>query len=321
MNKKPLREIFDAMYHGKYQFDDFLVSPIEDHYEMIFSKTGSGRRIFKPKPMLKVFHTFLNLFVFERLPLNERVVFSYRKGYSAINAVEVHSKSKYFYQTDIKAFFDSINSSLVRSTILAGLGSCAVSDFDSYVDRVINIVCVDDCLPVGFPSSAPLSNAVLYKFDNSLEEYCLAKGLIYTRYADDIILSGSSREALIGATEEIQRRLSECASEKLELNLGKTKQYQVGGKVKILGMMILPNGRVTPDSKRKNDLEVWLHYYQNDKKKFENMVKGADEQERLDKVGGLLNYMNSVDPAYVNKLRRKFGAATVDLILHRNLSS
>jgi RNA-directed DNA polymerase len=321
MNKRPLHEIFDAMYHGKYRFDEFVHAPIDGQYEVVVSKSNSGRRVLKPRAALKTYHGFLNLFLFERLPINERVVFSYRKGFSALQAVKVHGDSKYFYQTDIQSFFNSIDESLIRSTISRGIGASPVSDLDQYLDRILELVCIDGALPVGFPASAPLSNAVLCEFDLSLEAYCSAHELLYTRYADDIIISASRKDGLIGLTDEIQARLNTCSGGKLRLNAKKTKYFQVGGKIKILGMMILPNGRITPDSKRKRDLELWLHFFQNDREKFNEMVSGDDEQARLDRVSGLLNYMNSIDPEYLNKLRRKFGLTTIDLILHRSLGS
>lgn len=321
MNKRPLRDIFEAMYHGKHRFEDFVSSPIEHQYEALASTKGSGRRILKPGATLKVYHTFLNLFVFEKLPINDRVVFSYRKGFSARQAVEAHREGRYFYQTDIQSFFDSISKDSVRSTIVSGLDSSQISDLDNYIERILELVCVDGSLPVGFPASAPLSNAVLRNFDNTFEDHCNSRDLIYTRYADDIIVSSRTKEPLLGLTDVIQGQLDQFSNGAFCINARKTKYYQVGGKIKILGMMILPNGRITPDSRRKRELELWLHFYQNDKTKFYKAVQGEDEQGRLDKVGGLLNYMNSIDPDYIDKLRRKFGVVAIDLILHRSIGS
>jgi RNA-directed DNA polymerase len=319
MTKKTLKSLFDAMYHGKFDFNDFLNAPMSEYYDALQLNSSKGRRILRPKPKLKVYHTFLNLFVFEQLPLNEKVVFSYRKGFNASNAVEVHAGSKYFYQTDIRSFFDSIDSELVRSTIIQGVSGSPVEDLEIHLDRIIQLVCVGETLPVGFPSSAPLSNAVLYRFDDSLEQYCSSLNVRYTRYADDIIISGASKDALVDLSAEIQARLDSFASPKLRLNPKKTKYFQVGNKVKILGMMILPNGKVTPDTKKKRELEVLLHFYLNDKEKFSSMV-GGEEQEGVDRLAGNLNYVDSIDPDYTNKLRRKFGATTIDILLHRGFS-
>lgn len=319
MTKKSLRTLFDEMYHGKFNFDDFLYSPMGGNYEFVSQGEKERRRILKPKPKLKVYHTFLNLLVFEHLPLNERVVFSYRKGFSAFNAVESHKHSKYFFQTDINSFFDSIDSELIRATITNGSSACPVADLEDHIDRILELVCVDNALPIGLPASSPLSNAVLYDFDNNLEKLCIQKELIYTRYADDIIISGLNNSALSNLEDTTQGLLNEFASKKLCLNIKKTKYYHIGNKIKILGLMILPNGKVTPDTKKKRELEVLIHFYLSNKEKFFTLIEG-EEEDGLDKICGQLNYVNSIDPDYTNKLRKKFGATTIDTLLHRGFS-
>lgn len=319
MTKQTLRSLFDAMYHGKYSFDDFLSIPMRENYELVTQSGNERRRILKPTQRLKIYHTFLNLFVFEHLPLNKDVVFSYRKGFSALDAVRKHRDSRYFFQTDISSFFDSIDGKLLRATLSNGISACPVADINDFIDRILELVCIDDALPVGFPASAPLSNAVLYQFDNNLDKLCNDKSLHYTRYADDIIISGLDNSALNNMPSEIQGLLNIFASTKLHLNLKKTKHYQVGNKIKILGMMILPNGRITPDTKKKKELEVLLHFFQSDREKFSVLVEG-EEEDGLDKICGQLNYVNSIDPDYINKLRRKFGATTIDTLLHRSFT-
>lgn len=331
MTKQPLQELFDAMYHGKPSFDEFLHSSMQENYEVVSPGSTGRRKILKPKDSLKIYHKFLNLFLIEFLPINERVVFSYRKGFGAINAVEKHSHGRYFFQTDISSFFDSIDSSLTRSVILAGSDFCPISDIREYIDRVIDLVCVDDSVPVGFPVSAPLSNSVLFGFDNEIEVVCRNLDLTYSRYADDIIISGQQQESLLGIDDIIQEKLHSFASPKFNINRAKTKFFQVGSKIKILGMMILPNGKISPDTKKKRDLEVLLHFYITNRPRFNQMIvkmksrPGKDievhEDEYPDILSGNLNYVDSIDPDYTNKLRRKFGAATIDMLIHKGFSN
>lgn len=331
MTKQPLQTLFDAMYHGKLSFHDFLHSEMPQNYVVVSPGSADKRTIFKPKETLKTYHKFLNLFLFELLPINERVVFSYRKGVGAVNAVEKHRHGRYFFQTDIRSFFHSIDSSLIRSVILAGADSCAISDVDQHIDRIIDLVCIDDSVPIGFPASAPLSNSVLFNFDNEMESICKNLELEYSRYADDIIISGQKQSSLLGMDDAVQEKLHTFASQKFSINRKKTRFFQVGGKIKILGMMILPNGTISPDTKKKRDLEVLLHFYLSDRDKFTQMI--ADIRTRARKnlentedageeiLSGNLNYVDSIDPDYTNKLRRKFGAATIDMLIHKGFSN
>jgi RNA-directed DNA polymerase len=119
--------------------------------------------------------------------------------------------------------------------------------------------------------------------------------------------------------QEIQDRLIRCASDKLHLNPKKSKHFQIGGKVKILGVMILPNGKITIDSKLKSEMEVLLYFYINNKEKFLDCAD-HDEQKAIGRITGFLNYANSIDQEYLNKLRKKFGATIIDTLLHRPLT-
>jgi len=330
MTRQPLQTLFEAMYHGKVSYDDFLHSEMQQNYEIVFPGSRDKRAIYKPKENLKTYHKFLNLFLIELLPLNERVVYSYRRGVGAVNAVQRHRQGRYFFQTDIRSFFYSIDSALIKRVILAGAGLSAISDIEQHIDRIIDLVCIDDTVPIGFPVSAPLSNAVLFDFDNEVEFICKKLDLEYSRYADDIIISGQHQKNLLDMDNCVQEKLHAFASDKFFINRKKTRFFQVGGKIKILGMMILPNGTISPDSKKKRELEVLLHFYLTDRDKFDQMIvdmrtragKGFKDSDDAgeDILSGNLNYVDSIDPEYTNKLRRKFGAATIDMLIHKGFS-
>jgi RNA-directed DNA polymerase len=319
MTKKPLSTLFDALYHGKFDFGDFMYGRVEENYDVVMAGAASHRRnIFRPNKNLKAYQTFLKIFVFEYLGINKDVVYSYRKGCSAYDAVAKHAHSKYFFQADISSFFANTNRALVKETILRSRDECPVLDLEDSIERILDLVCANDSLPIGFPSSAPISNAILFNFDNAFSQHCQERNLIYTRYSDDIIVSADTKDSFGFIVKDIQEYLIENASEKFHLNPKKSRYFQVGGKVKILGMMILPNGKITIDSKLKSSMEVLLHFYINNKKNFIEMIEG-DEEAGLGKLTGYLNYANSIDATYLAKLRKKFGATIVDTLMHRTL--
>lgn len=319
MIKKSLQDLFNAVYHGKFDFADFIGGQVESHYDVVIAgPSGHRREIVRPDRALKAYLTFVKAFVIEYLPINEDVVFSYRKGFSAFDAVAKHAHGRHFFQADIAAFFPNIDRGLIRRTILAAKEQCPVLNLEDTIERILDLVCVDDALPVGFPTSAPISNAILLEFDNDLAAFCRGRDLVFSRYSDDIVVSGQSKDALQGIEEEIQDRLSRLVSDRLWLNQGKSRHFKVGGKVKILGLMILPNGVITIDSKLKSEMEVLLHFYLSNRQIFVEK-NGGDEESGADKLTGYLNYAKSIDPAYLAKLRRKFGATSIDILMHRTL--
>lgn len=315
--KKPLEVLFQSMYHDKLDFNDFAHGVLEENYSTFERREDSKvRTIIKPSKKLKTFHTFLNLFLFEHLPINDRVVFSYRKGFSAYDAVAPHSAGRHFFQADIRDFFASVDRGLIRQTIERGKDCAPISDVDVYIDRILDLVCIDDSLPPGLPASPVISNAVLLPFDHETESYCRMIGCNYTRYSDDLIVSGPAREPLESLRERFSWSLESTLGPRFRLNSHKSKLFKTGGKVSILGLTILPNGRVSIDSRVRTETEVLLHFYLTDRAKFSNRA-GGDAEKASERVSGYLNYVNATDQIYLEKLRRKYGATTIDMFLHR----
>ena len=84
-------------------------------------------------------------------------------------------------------------------------------------------------------------------------------------------------------------------------------------------MVLLPNGTVSVDSSIKSEVEVLIHFYLRDRNKFADRVDG-DPRKAEARLSGLLNYVNTIDQSYHEKLRKKFGVAVVDYFLHRSFS-
>jgi len=310
MAKQTLESLFEAMYHGKYDYRDFLSTPVSS----LHRKVPLKNRIFhKADEKLQAYHKFLNLFLFDFLKVNTEVVYSYRKGKNVIDAVQRHAKSRHFLKADLKNFFGSIDSSMISSCILENSENLPASDIHEHIERIVSLVSFDNMLPPGFSTSPPLSNACLYGFDNKIESYCKNKELIYTRYSDDIIISGST-ERLYGLGNIVESFLEESFSGKLQLNPAKTKYNTVGGKIKLLGVVILPGGELTVDSKLKSKVEVMLHYYLTDRPNFNKIIE-QDTPKGLLSLSGYLNYINTTDPSYLDKLRLKYGATIVDMFI------
>lgn len=311
MIRKPLQVLFDAMYHGRHAFTDFLKEPVTDHYTVNIIKE---RKVFAPDKQLKVYHSFIRLFLLDYLQTNTEVVFSYRRGVSPYDAVAKHRESKVFYHTDIAHFFGSLDSAIVKTTIEHSADSTPILDLNDHIGRLLELMIVDDALPIGFSTSPPISNACLYDFDNRLMKYCQTHGLILTRYSDDIIISGTGTLGLADIENTVNSILDECFGGKLSINRKKSRLLNKGGKIKLLGMVVLPNGQVSVDSKFKSNLEVLIHFYLKDHEKFLDKSHGKFE-DGLTKISGYLNYVNTVDRAYLDKLRKKYGITTIDTLM------
>ncbi len=225
------------------------------------------------------------------------------------------------------SFFQSIDRKLVENLIDSQLNRIPIPDLVCYLPRILDLITVDGTLPIGFPTSPPISNACLTPFDDDLSRHCHNDNLVYTRYADDLIISGDDRSALLNLQQIIQKLLKKHFGNKLMLNLDKCKITTVGRKIRILGLVILPNGEVTIDTETKRKIEIRVYFYIHDRNKFiEVSSDKKDKKDKKDKnfdvcvreLSGYINYVNAADQKYLQKLRRKFGATVIDSLIHQS---
>lgn len=310
MATKDLKSAFDAMYHGKHDFSDFASGDVSEKYRRL---DLNDKNVYAADTKLKVYHKFLNLFIFQWMRFNKNCVYSYRKGMNVASAVEKHANSRHFFQTDLKDFFGSLNTPLIRKSLCESLDQLPIKDAEDHIDRIMELCTVDNKLPIGFSTSPLISNSCLFHFDNELEKYCKDNELIYTRYSDDIIISGNEGK-LYGVGKIVESMLAHHYDTTLSINTTKTKYSSIGNRIKILGMTILPNGMLTIDAKLKSEIEVLLYFYIKDKQKFLDKIQ-TDSASALAKLSGYLNYINTVDQNYLNKLRKKYGSSVIDMFV------
>lgn len=316
MTSRPLHELFDAMYHDKYRFEEFLALKPEEHYSPV---RWNSRTIYKPSPLLKEFHYFLNGFLLESLPVDDSVSFAYRKGATLLQAVAPHAHSRAFYQTDLERFFESITSDLIRTVLTKA--TTPVSDLAEHIDHILSLLTIKGTLPIGYSTSPILSNACLIGFDKRLAAVSGARNWVYTRYADDIILSANDRLAVEDATHVIEDCLVSELGEGFALNRSKTKLTTIGRKIKLLGLVILPTGNIVVDREVRNKIESWLYFYETDRARLAKIFteeRGEGMEDGLQRLSGLISYAHSADPTYLEKLRMKFGNTVIDSFLHRS---
>ncbi|PKG38452.1 reverse transcriptase domain-containing protein [Psychromonas sp. Urea-02u-13] len=317
--KNTLQTIFESNFHDKFSFHDFLHFNQEKEYTKVNigrEKIGS-KEILKASDKLQSYLRFLNNYIFQYADINKNVVYSYRKGANTYQAVKKHSDNNFFFQTDIKGFFKNVKSADIKFILENNLHNTPISDLKKYEERILSIVTVNDTLPVGFASSPILTNSLLKDFDNELENYCTQNDIVYTRYSDDLILSSKVKDSLIDIEKMISNILNKFFNDSFQLNKEKTKLTHKGNKIKILGMVILPTGKVTVDIKIKKQIESLLHFYINDKDIFIDLV-GGNYDDGLAMVSGKINYINTIDPEYLIKLRKKYGNYVVDLFFHQS---
>lgn len=311
MNKRTFEQSFNAVFHDKEAFADFCNLDLQVEVQEFAIK---DRVVYKTSNKLKKYLRFIDKVILKHLQRNEHVVHSYVKERSSLTAVQEHVKSKYFFITDIEDFFVNVYVDDVERILQRDKEMIPISDFEDYIPIIVKLTTWGGSIPIGFATSPQISNAFMFEFDSALEEMCVNQGLVYTRYSDDIVISADSPDALNELVDKVQNMLHEYASKKLALNEKKTKLTHIGNKVKILGLVITPDGSVTIDKKYKKTLETLLHFYINDKEKYDDLLR-RELRGKQGSLFGLLHYAKSVDPQYVEKLQRKYGAYALSTLM------
>ncbi len=83
----------------------------------------------------------------------------------------------------------------------------------------------------------------------------------------------------------------------------------------MLGVVVLPNGKLTVDIKIKRQMEVLMHFFSTDKKKYSDYMVRSYEG-RMSLATGQLRYLSLVDSDFIEKLRKRYGNLTVDYFLN-----
>lgn len=243
MNKKVSDEFFNkAILKGKVGLlDNFSTSVIE---------RKSGADIFfeiLEDSDHKIVNERITRFVLSKLPVNSSAC-GFIPGKSYYDFLRPHIGGYYFLRLDIKKFFHSISVSEVKKLLSQHFSndkngskhSALDIAYMSIIHKVSNDFTDDDIkskeiLPIGFPSSPIVSNIIFRKIDILIQKLCEDKGIVYSRYADDMLFSSSKSRYL--HSEQFERDISIFIST-LSLKLKRRKRKAVENTISLNGYVI-----------------------------------------------------------------------------------
>jgi hypothetical protein len=120
---------------------------------------------------------------------------------------------------------------------------------------------------------------------------------VYTRYADDIILSTNNKGACHKIYEALENIIKSLESPKLKINKEKTRYVSSsGGSALVTGLRICHNNHITLHKHYKDQIRLLASLYS------KNKLKKEDEM----KLVGHLAYSKHVDPVFYTKLYKKY---------------
>lgn len=182
----------------------------------------------------------------------EAIAHGFRRRLSIVtNAMQHRSRSNVF-NMDLENFFGSINFGRVRGYFIQS------SDFklhERVATVIAQIVCHENCLPTGSPTSPVVSNLIARVLDVRLVKHTKRLGCTYTRYVDDLTFS-SNRKMLpsdlaipdVTAHEWLPGRLlaKEINRAGFSVNAKKTRLQYADSRQEVTGLSV--NRRVNTTS-------------------------------------------------------------------------
>lgn len=309
-NHKPTGYILDKSKYIKNAIESMLqrleserdiIDDILNQYTHIRipKKKGGYREIVDPSPRLKSLQREIANFLEVTLELHtHNSAHAYVKHRDILTNANIHKNAKMILALDIHDFFGSIDRATIKKQLLK---LETIRHFESkvpFLDKLIEPCLLNNVLPQGSPVSPLLSNLIMIEFDQLLEQYLRYQKLEYTRYADDIFISGQMIEKPKAIQIKVQELLKEI-SENLLLNQDKTKILRPG-KCYIAGIKLNKDNELVFGHEQKTKLKHSIYNL------FIKDINNECSTEEVQEILGLFNYAHRIEPAYFNYIERKY---------------
>jgi RNA-directed DNA polymerase len=253
LNTRKLPVIFDVRhlsYLTEYREEYILraITKPENFYRTfsILKKNGARREIKEPLPGLKFIQYWILNNIIKTIPMN-KFNNAYSTGKSIVSNAKYHTKQSLVLNVDIEKFFDNITFDMVYN-FFYNFG------YNNVVSNVLAKLCtLNGSIPQGSPTSPYLSSVLTFDIDNNLFEYCRVKNLRYSRYADDITISGDFHPGQV--ITDVKLMLQELS---FNLNESKTRLSRKHQRQMVTGIIV--NKKMSIKKEDLKDIRQIMYY-------------------------------------------------------------
>ena len=291
------------------------------HYRWTTVQRPGGLRLLAaPKPRLKEAQRRLLRHVLQPLPVHD-AAHGCVPGRSVRTAVLPHAGAETVLQLDLEAFFASVSADRVHG-LLAGVAGLPEPVAHAVTGLVTTVVPASvwravpppstpeardrhhrlgqrlavPHLPQGAPTSPALANLACVRLDRRLAGLASSFGATYTRYVDDLTVSGGAGLGRGRLTELVGRVVAE---EGFRLNPAKTRSRSSAQRQAVLGTVV--NTRPALPRTERDALRALLHNCATHG--WATQVRDRDPATFRDHVLGRVAWAASIDPVSGARLR------------------
>lgn len=271
----------------------------------ILKKSGGLRRIDAPKPeLMNALRNLKTIFEEDFHALYHTAAFAYVKNRCTVDAVKRHQKnnSKWFGKLDLHDFFGSTTLDYaikMFSMVFPFSEIVKVPNGESELRKSLDLAFLNGGLPQGTPLSPLITNVMMipvdYKLANAFRDFDKQR-FIYTRYADDFIISSKVDFDVHRVEKLVVDTLREFGAP-FTINENKTRYGSSAGRNWNLGVMLNKDNEITVGHKKKRQFQSMLYNYVTDKRRGISWPR-----EDIQTMQGLHSYYRMVEPETIDAI-------------------
>lgn len=268
-------------------------------------KSGGLRRIDAPKPeLMNALRNLKTIFEEDFHALYHTSAFAYVKNRCTVDAVKRHQKnnSKWFGKLDLHDFFGSTTLDYVIKMFSMVFPFSEIVKFpngETELRKALDLAFLNGGLPQGTPLSPLITNVMMipvdYKLANAFRDFDKQR-FIYTRYADDFIISSKVDFDVHRVEKLVVDTLHEFGAP-FTINESKTRYGSSAGRNWNLGVMLNKDNEITVGHKKKRQFQSMLYNYITDKRKGISWPR-----EDIQTMQGLHSYYRMVEPETIDAI-------------------
>lgn len=274
----------------------------EKHYKTysIPKKTVGIRIISQPSRSLKGIQSWILVNILDKIKVSKSCK-GFEKGSSIIENVKPHIGANTIVSLDIKDFYPSITDKQIFN-VFKTIG------YNNLVSTIFTNICsYKGKLPQGSPCSPKLANLITWHLDLRISGFIGKKGIIYTRYADDLTFSGSNPQTLSKSINYLRYIIKD---EGFAVNESKTRIAGITKSKKITGLVLSDESYGIGSSKYKK-IRALIRKL--------TFINEQTNYKEFNYLKGYLSYLKNVDfvrykkaKLYIEKLQIKFPNTLID---------
>lgn len=219
-----------------------------ERYYRVFrvpKKSGGFRKIQAPSIRLKQVQRWIATTLLSESPLHNACT-GYRKGHSIVTNAMPHAGASFVFNVDIASFFPSIKEERVTA-LFQKLGYS-----NHFARQLAALTTVNGVLPQGAPSSPLIANLICKNLDERMQSFASQHGWAYTRYCDDITISGHG-----GFRGHHRTVFDIITSEGFEVNTHKVRYAGKNQRQEVTGLVV--NAFVNVPRERRRLMRAMMH--------------------------------------------------------------